>query len=58
MREKEKKGVAGRTVARRGSRMNRLGRQLESFVMGTSKEGGAQPEAGGLGIEHVEMNAY
>lgn len=50
--------MAGRTVARRGSRIDGLGGQLESFVMGIGKEGGAQPELGGLGNEHVEMNAY
>lgn len=35
-----------------------MGEQLESFVMGTGEKGGAQPEVGGLGNEHVEMNAY
>lgn len=49
--------MAGRTVARRSSRMDWLGGQLESFVMGTGEEGGAQPEVGDLGNEHVEMNA-
>lgn len=48
----KEKGVGG-SAGMRGGRVERLGGQTGSCVMGAREESGMQPQVGGLGSEHV-----